>query len=99
MQRDAIWVDQCTSHIPTAYGDMFGIAPSPVVHYIPVKYYYFLKTTKEHITRLRGVFEKLAKASLKLKSSKCEFFKWQRAYLGNIVQKIGLRQTLKRLRL
>ena len=29
----------------------------------------------EHLKRLRGVFEKLAKAGLKLKPSKCEFFK------------------------
>ena len=35
----------------------------------------FLKTLKEHITRLRAVFEKLAEVGLKLKPSKCEFFK------------------------
>ena len=35
----------------------------------------FSKTPKEHITRLRAVFEKLVEAGLKLKPSKCEFFK------------------------
>ena len=34
----------------------------------------FSKTPEEHIERLRGVFEKLAAASLRLKPSKCEFF-------------------------
>ena len=35
----------------------------------------FSKTPEEHIERLRGVFEKLAAAGLRLKPSKCEFFK------------------------
>ena len=35
----------------------------------------FSKTPEEHIERLRGVFEKLAAAGLRLKLSKCEFFK------------------------
>ena len=35
----------------------------------------FSKTPEEHIERLRGVFEKLSAAGLRLKSSMCEFFK------------------------
>ena len=35
----------------------------------------FSKTPEEHIERLRGMFEKLATAGLRLKPSKCEFFK------------------------
>ena len=35
----------------------------------------FSKTPEEHIERLRSVFEKLAAAGLRLKPSKCEFFK------------------------
>ena len=35
----------------------------------------FFKTPEEHLKRLWGVFDKLAKAGLKLKPSKCEFFK------------------------
>ena len=37
----------------------------------------FPKTPEEHIERLRGVFEKLTAAGLRLKPSKCEFFKSQ----------------------
>ena len=33
----------------------------------------FSKTPEEHIERLRGVFEKLSVAGLRLKLSKCEF--------------------------
>ena len=35
----------------------------------------FSKTPEEHIERLRGVFEKLSAAGLRLKPSKCKFFK------------------------
>ena len=35
----------------------------------------FSKTPEEHLERLQGVFDKLAKTGLKLKPSKCEFFK------------------------
>ena len=34
----------------------------------------FSKNPDDHLTRLEGVFERLAKAGLKLKPSKCEFF-------------------------
>ena len=35
----------------------------------------FSKMPEEHIERLRGVFQKLTAAGLRLKPSKCEFFK------------------------
>ena len=35
----------------------------------------FSQTPEEHLVRLRGVFQKLREAGLKLKPSKCEFFK------------------------
>ena len=50
----------------------------------------FSKNPDDHITRLEGVFEKLAKAGLKLKPSKCEFFRSSLKYLGHIVSKDGI---------
>ena len=50
----------------------------------------FSKNPDDHITRLEGVFEKLAKAGLKLKPSKCEFFHSSLKYLGHIVSKEGI---------
>ena len=50
----------------------------------------FSKTPEEHTERLKGVFEKQATVGLKLKPSKCEFFKLRVAYLGHIVSKDGI---------
>ena len=50
----------------------------------------FSKNPDDHITRLKGVFEKLAKAGLKFKPSKCEFFRSSLKYLGHIVSKDGI---------
>ena len=50
----------------------------------------FSKDPDNHITRLEGVFEKLAEAGLKLKPSKCEFFKARLKYLGHVVSPQGI---------
>ena len=48
------------------------------------------KSPEEILERLGAVFEKLRKAGLKLKPSKCEFFKEQIQFLGHIVSKEGI---------
>ena len=57
----------------------------------------FSKTPEEHIERLRGVFEKLSAAGLRLKPSKYEFFKSQVTYLGHIVSKNGIETDPKNI--
>ena len=57
----------------------------------------FSKTLEEHLERLRGVFDKLAKAGLKLKPSKCEFFKSKITYLGHIVLAAGIETDPKKI--
>ena len=59
----------------------------------------FSKDPEDHIKRLEGVFEKLAQAGLKLKPSKCEFFKARLKYLSHIVSWKGLQQIQPKLRL
>ena len=56
----------------------------------------FSKTPEEHLTRLCAVFEKLKKAELKLKPSKCEFFKQELTYLGHVVSKNGIQTDSKK---
>ena len=57
----------------------------------------FSKMPEEYIKRLRGVFEKLSDVGLRLKPSKCEFFKSQITYLGHTVSKGGIETDLKKI--
>ena len=50
----------------------------------------FSQDAASHIERLEAVFQKLAKAGLKLKPSKCEFFNKRIKYLGHIVSEEGV---------
>ena len=50
----------------------------------------FSKTPEEHLTRLRKVFQKIKDAGLKLKPSKCEFFRTKIKYLGHVVTREGI---------
>ena len=49
----------------------------------------FSRTPQEHLQRLKGVFEKLTPAGLKLKPSKCKLFHTKLHYIGHVVSQIG----------
>ena len=57
----------------------------------------FSKTLEEHLMRLQAVFEKLKKAELKLKPSKCQFLKQELTYLGHIISKNGIQTDSKKI--
>ena len=57
----------------------------------------FSNIPKEHLDRLRAVFEQLKEASLKLKFSKCEFHKWKLMYLGHVVSDKGTQTDPKKV--
>ena len=57
----------------------------------------FSKIPKEHLDRLRAVFESLKEAKLKLKPSKCEFFKQKLMYLGHVVSVNGIQTDPKKV--
>ena len=50
----------------------------------------FSRTFEEHLQRLEAVFERLAQHNLKLKPSKCDFFKTSVTYLGHVVSSKGI---------
>ena len=58
----------------------------------------YSKTPEEHLERLEAVFQKTGKARLKLKPSKCEFFKSRITYLGHIVLKEGIATDPKKIK-
>ena len=57
----------------------------------------FSDTKEEHLKRLEAVFQKLAAAGLKLKSSKCHFFKEEINYLGHVVSGEGISTNPKKV--
>ena len=58
----------------------------------------FSQDAASHIKRLKAVFfQKLAKAGLKHKPSKCEFFKKRIKYLGHIVSEEGVSTDPKKV--
>ena len=50
----------------------------------------FSSNFEEHLEKLQAVFQRLSNNNLKLKGSKCEFFKSQVSYLGHIVSEEGI---------
>ena len=58
----------------------------------------YSKTPEEHVERLEAIFKKLSSAGLKLKPSKCEFFKSQITYLGHIVSYEGIAADPKKIK-
>ena len=57
----------------------------------------FSKSPEEHIEQLDAVLTKIEDAGLKLKPSKCEFFKHRIAYLGHIVSDKGIETDPKKI--
>ena len=57
----------------------------------------FSKSPEEHIERLDAVLTKMEDAGLKLKPSKCEFFKRRITYLGHIVSDKGIETDPKKI--
>ena len=58
----------------------------------------FSKTPDEHSERLEAVFQKLSDAGLKLKPSKCTFFKTEITYLGYLITSEGVATDPKKIK-
>ena len=50
----------------------------------------FSKNEEEHLQHIEIIFQKLKKAGLKLKESKCDFFKKEIHYLGHLISDKGI---------
>ena len=57
----------------------------------------FSDTKEEHLKRLEAVFQKLCTAGLKLKPSKCFFFREEIEYLGHVVSGKGISTNPKKI--
>ena len=50
----------------------------------------FSKNEEEHLKHIEIIFQKLKEAGLKLKESKCDFFKKEICYLGHLISEKGI---------
>ena len=57
----------------------------------------FSNSEEEHLLHLEEVFPQLRKAGLKMKRSKCNFFKSQIHYLGHLISEDGISPLLDKL--
>ena len=57
----------------------------------------FSDTKEEHLKRLEAVLQKLCAAGLKLKPSKCFFFREEIEYLGHVVSGKGISTNPKKI--
>ena len=51
----------------------------------------FSESEEEHLKHLKIIFEKFRNADLKLKLSKCQFWKKEIEYLGHLVSQEGIK--------
>ena len=51
----------------------------------------FSESEEEHLKHLKFIFEKFRNADLKLKLSKCQFWKKEIEYLGHLVSQEGIK--------
>ena len=58
----------------------------------------FSDTFESHLSRLEAVFQRLHEYNLKLKASKCEFFRTQVTYLGHVVSEDGIKTDPEKLK-
>ena len=57
----------------------------------------FSKNEAEHLNHIEIIFQKLKEAGLKLKESKCDFFKTEIHYLGHLISDKGIYPLLEKL--
>ena len=57
----------------------------------------FSRTPEEHLKHIEIIFQKLKVAGLKLKESKCDFFKSEIHYLGHLISDKGIQPLPEKL--
>ena len=81
---------QFPRYLPAPHGKSHGRAkPKGLPVYLD-DIIIFSDTFEQHLDRLEAVFERLHTNNLKLKASKCEFFKPEVTYLGHVVSEDGI---------
>ena len=57
----------------------------------------FSRNEQEHLKHIELIFKKLKEAGLRLRESKCDFFKWEIHYLGHLISVDGIQSLLGKM--
>ena len=82
------------TNAPALFSELMNKVLQGIQHKFAIAYIddviIFSKTFEEHLKHIEDVFDRLRKAGLKLKMSKCDFLKQEVKYLGHIVSASGI---------
>ena len=81
---------QCSSDIPVSHAELLGRAEPHVCPDILGRRDHLLQDREEQLVHLRAMLERFMEHGLKLKPSKCNFFRTEISYLGHKVSVAGM---------
>ena len=81
---------QCSSDVPASHTKLLGGAEPHVCPDILGRRDHLLQDRGKHLVRLRAMLERFMEQGLKLKPSKCNFFRTEISYLGRKVSAAGM---------
>ena len=90
MQLHAFWAEQCSSHMSVVNANCLGELNLLYCLIYLQDIVVFLHTVEEHLHWLCVIFDWFREHNLKLKSSKCSFFKEAITYLAHQVSNDGV---------
>ena len=83
------WKAKVMNMLETKFASTMSKSSTDVVQTLDI--IVFSRTVEDHLNHLEQVFTALQKADLKIKASKCEFFKSHVCYLGFLIGESGIR--------
>lgn len=90
------------ANAPSVFQDLMNTVLQGVQHKYVMAYLddliVFSKNPEQHVQQLEEVFERLSQAGLKLKLSKCEFFKDELKFLGHTISSQGIQPDFDKVR-
>ena len=74
MWKDAVWIDYCTSHIPTIDGNLFGRASFMMVYHMPGWHHHFLKNTQRADHQIDSCVWKISRSRPQIEAQLMQIF-------------------------
>ena len=95
--ENAVWIDECAGNFPATHERNFQGRPLQKCFNFPGRFVSVQRDAGGTLRAPRESFLKLRAAGLKLKPKKCVLFQTQVNYLGQVLDKTGIRPNPKKL--